>query len=68
MGEKGKIASGAASGNVLTLKLAAPAAARNITYLDSKSWSEKQSPVRREMASPPLTFCQVPLSPAKPNR
>ncbi len=59
-GEKGKVTSGAAAGNVVTLKLAAPSAAKTITYLDSKEWSQKTL-LRGENGIAALTFCEVPL-------
>ena len=39
-GKSGEVASGSVSGNILRLKLKAPSAARRISYLDSKSWSQ----------------------------
>jgi hypothetical protein len=60
-GEPGKIASGAVSGNVITLKLTAASAARTLTYLDSRSWSQKNL-LRGENGLAALTFCEVPLA------
>jgi hypothetical protein len=65
-GEKGKIASGAVSGNVIALKLTAAATARKITYLDSKAWSEKNL-LYGENGIAALTFCNVPILPSKPS-
>jgi hypothetical protein len=62
-GEKGKVASGSASGNVVTLKLKARSSARTLTYLDSKSWSQSRL-LRGENGIAALTFCEVPLWPA----
>ncbi len=39
-GQGGKIQSGTTTGNQLTLKLAAGAVGKTITYLDSKAWSQ----------------------------
>ncbi len=59
-GEKGKVASGSAARNVVTLKLAAPSTAKTITYLDSAAWSQKTL-LRGENGIAALTFCEVPL-------
>ncbi len=59
-GESGKVASGRVAGKVVTLKLAAPSDAKNITYLDSKSWSQKKL-LRGENGIAALTFCEVRL-------
>jgi hypothetical protein len=65
--ENGKVASGAASGKVVTLKLTAAAAARSITYLDSKSWSPDNL-LYGENGIAALTFCDVGISPPPPPR
>ncbi len=57
---KGKVASGAASGNVLTLKLKEPSAARKITYLKEMSWSQERLLIGGNGIAA-LTFCNVPL-------
>lgn len=64
-GAKGKVASGSASGNRVTLKLASPSTAVTITYLDSASWNPAQL-LRGENGLAALTFCEVPLLPSKP--
>jgi hypothetical protein len=64
-GEKGKIASGAASGKVVTLKLTAATTAQKLTYLDSKSWSQARL-LRGENGIAALTFCEVPILAQKP--
>ncbi|MEA3212584.1 MAG: hypothetical protein QOE70_5641 [Chthoniobacter sp.] len=61
-GEKGKVTSGGVVGKVVTLKLAAPSAAKTITYLDSAAWSQKTL-LRGENGIAALTFCEVPLRP-----
>ena len=66
-GEKGRVASGRPAGNVVTLKLAAPSAAKTITYLDSAAWSQKTL-LRGENGIAALTFCEVPLLPGPPRR
>jgi len=57
-GEKGKIEAGALNGNRITLKLTAVSAARNITYLDSKTWSQKNLLYGKNGIAA-LTFCRV---------
>lgn len=64
-GEKGKVSSGAGSGNRIALKLASASKARKLTYLDSSSWSQKTL-LRGENGIAALTFCDVPLLSAKP--
>lgn len=60
-GEKGKVTFGSVTGNVLTLKLAAPATAQCITYLDSKSWSPTNL-LYGANGIAALTFCNVPIT------
>jgi len=59
-GAPGKVVSGDAQGNRLLLKLASPAAARRITYLDSRAWNENNLLYGRNGIAA-LTFCEVPL-------
>jgi hypothetical protein len=59
-GEKGKVASGAVVGNVVTLKLTGATAARKLTYLDGKSWSQSTL-LRGGNGIAALTFCEVPI-------
>jgi len=59
-GEKDKVASGALSGNVLTLKLAASSTATKLTYLKETAWSQDQL-IRGTNGIAALTFCDVPL-------
>ena len=66
-GAKGMVASGSVTGNRLALKLKAPATANNITYLDSKSWSQTNL-LRGENGIAALTFCDVPILLKKANR
>ena len=66
-GEKGKVTSGSVAKNVVTLKLAAPSAAKTITYLDSAAWSQKTL-LRGENGIAALTFCEVPLETRRPAR
>ncbi len=61
-GEKGKVVSGTAAGNRVTLKLSGPSTAGRITYLDSKSWSQATL-LRGENGIAALTFCDVPIDP-----
>lgn len=63
-GTKGTVASGVVSGNLLTLKLKEPVRAGKITYLDEMKWSQDRLIIGTNgMAA--LTFCNVPISPAK---
>ena len=62
-GAKGKVASGAASGNVVTLKLKAASAAGKITYLKEMSWSQERLLIGKNGIAA-LTFCDVPILPA----
>jgi hypothetical protein len=61
-GEKDKVASGKVTGNVLTLKLKAPATAQRITYLQESSWSQNEL-IFGTNGIAALTFCDVPLAP-----
>jgi hypothetical protein len=65
-GKEGKVTSGAASGNLVRLKLAGPADAKTITYLVDKNWDIKNLLYGLNGIAA-LTFCEVPLEPAKPN-
>ncbi len=60
-GEKDKFASGSVTGNLLTLKLKEPSAARNITYLKETAWSQ-QTLLNGENGIAALTFCNVPIA------
>ena len=64
-GQKGKVASGAAAGNRVTLKLTAASDAKTITYLDSATWSQKTLLFGANGIAA-LTFCEVPILPPKP--
>ena len=61
-GEKDKVASGAVSGNVLTLTLKAPAAATKLTYLKESAWSQDKL-IRGTNGIAALTFCDAQISP-----
>jgi len=64
-GKEGKVASGTVSGNVVKLELAATGAAKTITYLIDKKWDLKNL-LYGQNGIAALTFCEVPLSPARP--
>ncbi len=64
-GEKGKVTLGLGEGNRIILKLAAASGAKNLSYLDSKSWSQTTL-MRGENGIAALTFCEVPILSAKP--
>jgi hypothetical protein len=59
-GEKGKVASGAVSGNVLTLNLKAPTSAKKISYIKEMSWSQDRVLIGANGLAA-LTFCNVPI-------
>jgi hypothetical protein len=63
-GERGRVVAGSASGKAVTLKLAAPSTARHLTYLDGGAWSQKTL-LRGENGIAALTFCDVPVLPAR---
>lgn len=63
-GEKGKVASGSATGAVVTLKLKAPSQAKTLTYIDSATWSQDRL-LRGANGIAALTFCDVPIQPIK---
>ena len=64
-GEKGKIASGKLSGNVLILKLKEGSAAKKITYLKEAAWSQEKLVVGANGIAA-LSFCDVPIAIEKP--
>ena len=61
-GKAGGVASGAVSGNGITLKLAAPATAKTITYLVDRRWDSKNL-LYGQNGLAALTFCEVPIAP-----
>jgi len=65
-GAKGGIVAGAASGNAITLKLAATDTASSITYLVDRRWDPKYL-LYGQNGIAALTFCEVPIEPAKPH-
>ena len=66
-GAKVEFASSSADGATVTLALAAPTAARAISYIDGDRWSQKTI-LRGENGIAALTFCEVPIEPARPLR
>jgi hypothetical protein len=62
-GEAGMVVSGGVAGNVLTLKLKAPATAKTITYITDKKWDPKTLLYGKNGIAA-LTFCEVPLETA----
>ena len=64
-GQKGKVASGTATVNTLSLKLVAASNAKTLTYLDSAAWSQKTLLVGANGIAA-LTFCEVPILARKP--
>ena len=63
-GEKDKVASGTVTGNVLTLKLKAPATATKITYLKEMNWNPNDL-VFGKNGIAALTFCDVAIGGSK---
>jgi hypothetical protein len=59
-GRSGLVVGGAVAGNRVILNLTGSSAANNITYLDSKTWSQKTL-LRGENGIAALTFCEVPI-------
>jgi hypothetical protein len=59
-GDKGRVASGSAAGNLVTLKLKSASPAATLTYLDGASWNPKNV-LRGANGIAALTFCEVPL-------
>jgi hypothetical protein len=57
-GEKGQVASGSVSGNVLTLKLKTASTAKQITYLKEIAWSQ-DTLLNGANGIAALTFCNV---------
>ena len=61
--DREKVASGSASGNVITLNLKAPTAAKTITYLKEMKWSQDKL-LWGANGIAALTFCEVPIATA----
>ncbi|MCA9063654.1 MAG: DUF2341 domain-containing protein [Planctomycetaceae bacterium] len=59
-GQSGEVASGAASGNVVTLRLKAPTSATRITYLKERDWNQDRLLLGTNGLAA-LTFCDVPV-------
>ena len=59
-GKEGKVASGAASGNMVKLKLASTESAKAITYLVDRKWDIKNL-LYGENGIAAFTFCDVPI-------
>jgi hypothetical protein len=59
-GQEGKVVSGSVSGNLLKLKLSAPASAKTITYLTDKRWDPKALLYGKNGIAA-LTFCEVEI-------
>ena len=60
-----KVASGAVSGNVVTLQLKEASAVKKITYLKEMDWSQEKLMIGVNGIAA-LTFCNVPISENKP--
>ncbi|MCE2885637.1 MAG: DUF2341 domain-containing protein [Planctomycetaceae bacterium] len=66
-GAKVDFTSSDALGATVTLRLTAPTDARTISYIDGDRWSQKTI-LRGENGIAALTFCEVPIEPARPPR
>jgi hypothetical protein len=64
-GEDGKVVSGDVSGNILTLKPAAPSAAKTVTYIKGGVWRQESPIVWGANGVAALTFCEVPIGSAR---
>jgi hypothetical protein len=61
-GVKAQISAGSVAGNVITLKLGAPTAAKTIGYISGRDWDGKPTNLiygANRIAA--LTFCDVPI-------
>ena len=59
-GANGTVASGTVSGNVVTLKLKAPTAAKKITYIKETNWSQDRLLIGANGIAA-LTFAEVEI-------
>jgi hypothetical protein len=64
-GAKGKVASGSAGGNAVTLKLTGASTATKITYIEEMSWSQDRLLIGKNGIAA-LTFCDVPIGSKEP--
>ena len=65
-GVKGKLTSGSVSGNLITLKLAAPSEAKTIDYLADNDWDgSRDNLILGANGIAALSFCEVPLAQGK---
>jgi hypothetical protein len=60
-GEKARVASGTANGNVLTIKLSESSTAQRLSYLSERDWSQKRL-LKGQNGLAALTFCNVPIA------
>ena len=65
-GKVGIVNAGSVSGTVVKLKLTTATAGNTITYLMDKEW-DPANLLYGQNGIAALTFCEVPISPAKPN-
>lgn len=63
-GKSGKVAAGTVDGNSVIFKLVAASSAQDLTYINGQSWSQKTL-LRGANGIGALTFCEVPIVPAK---
>jgi len=53
------------SGRIITLKLAGPSAAKNLSYVRGGKWRQEQAIIWGANNIAALTFCEVPIRPAR---
>jgi len=53
------------TGRIITLKLAGPSTAKTLTYIKGGMWKQKDAIIRGANNIAALTFCEVPIRPAR---
>ena len=53
------------SGETITLKLAGPSTAKTLTYIKGGKWKQEQAIIWGSNNVAALTFCEVPIRPAR---
>ncbi len=64
-GDAGELSIVSGSGKIMTLKLAGPSTARTLTYIKGGQWTQADAIIRGENNIAALTFCEVPIRPAR---
>ena len=55
------------TGRIITLKLAGPSTAKNLSYVRGGKWRQEDAIIRGSNDIAALTFCEVPIRPAIKN-